>query len=129
MIQIKNEPQSEYKKSMGILKKNIEKGNRYLLWRRVGGIGEKARKYSCFSIIKDIEKTDKDTFMMHTIDYRLDGSVKEETPNEIEEIRADWIAFNTRNYDIYLLTEEEAKPYLKQALVISLNNQPIKVEV
>ena len=130
MIRIENEfAKSEYKRNVLLLKKAFDKGNRYLLWKRRSNIGERIKDYSFFSIIKDIEDLDKDDCVFHVIDYRLDGAIKEEKAENIEDARIELLALNTRYYDIFLLTEEEAKPYLKQALVMSLNNEPIKVDL
>ena len=130
MIRIENEfAKSEYKRNVLLLKKAFDKGNRYLLWKRRSNIGERIKDYSFFSIIKDIEDLDKDDCVFHVIDYRLDGAIKEEKAENIEDARIELLTLNTRYYDIFLLTEEEAKPYLKQALVMSLNNEPIKVDL
>lgn len=129
MIQIKNIPKKEYKKSISMLKKNFNEGNGYLLWKRISKEGERVYKYSYFTIIKDIDDRDKEDPQFHMIDYRLDGAIDEETGKNIEDVTIDLMVLNTTYYDIYILTEAEAKPYLKHALVLSLNNEPIKVDM
>ena len=125
MIEIKNDSEAEIKKSNKIIGIEFEKGNKYLLWKRKE-LPKKSKRYSFFSIIKDIDENVDEKF--HMIDYVLDTSVSEEKEysKPIEEVKVDLLAFNGKSYDVYLLTQEEAKPFLKMVLVMSLTDEPIK---
>jgi len=128
MIEIEDITRETEKKVKKIIKSNFIKGNKYLLWKLKQN--EKI-KYSYFTIIKDIKETGKTSFELHLVDYRLSGASfpEKENSSEIEDISVPILGLNTKSYEIFLLTEKEAKPYLKIALVMSLENEPKKIEV
>ena len=63
---------------------------------------------------------------MRTIDYLMTNNYEGDV-NNIEEFETWFGGFNLRSFDLYLIDKEEAKSYLKKALVMSLIEQPKKV--
>jgi hypothetical protein len=128
MIEIDDITSKTEKQVWQVVEKKFKEGNKYLLWKLRE---EPKNKYSYFSIINKIEQTDKTTYIINLTDYQLPGACREEKENssEIEKIRISLIGLNTKSYRLFILTEEEAKPYLKRALVMSLTNEPKKLNI
>ena len=121
MIQLKNETKIQFNKSIKLIKENMKKGNIYFLWELKETMPSKKKKYAFFSIIKKCE----DNGDMRMVDYKL--KEVEQNINEIEDVSINFIGVNTKSFDVYLATEEEAKPYLKKALVMCLTDEPVVI--
>jgi hypothetical protein len=122
MIILNKEGTEEIKDSVEVLiQKNLDKGNKYLLWTLKDGDenGDKKKKYKYLSVIKGI-KSNGD---LHCVDYILDEEIEGHNEYLVEEMFTSTVALNTRNFNIYIASEEEVKPYLKEVLVMTLMHE------
>jgi len=118
MKRIKLKTKDDCVKTISIIKKNVEKGKGYLLWEMKKMSKKTNDNILFFSIVKSIT----DEGEINIVDYALN---EEEKSSDIIENHdnINIISINHNAYDIYLITKEEAKPYLKKAIVLSLTNE------